>query len=128
MVAAMKGSCACGNVTFEAINLRSSVVFCHCTQCRKWSGHYWSSTATQESDVTINGEVRWYRSSDRAERGFCPTCGSALFFRPTGSGRFGVSMGALDQPTSFAPLKHIFCAEKGDYYDLPEDGVPHVPD
>jgi hypothetical protein len=23
--------------------------------------------------------------------------------------------------------EHIYCADKGDFYELPEDGVPHYP-
>lgn len=31
--------------------------------------------------------------------------------------------GTFDQPTGLAIGKHIFCADKGDYYEI-EDGVP----
>ena len=34
--------------------------------------------------------------------------------------------GTLDPPTELSVKGHIFCADKGDYYDLPED-LPTAP-
>ena len=72
----MKGSCLCGNVTFEVTGevLRTSA--CHCTMCRKQSGHVWASGSVRPDDISIHGDVRWFRASEKAERGFCPSCGS----------------------------------------------------
>jgi hypothetical protein len=38
----------------------------------------------------------------------------------------GVAMGALDAPTGATIAKHIFTADKGDYYDIC-DGLPQNP-
>ncbi len=35
----------------------------------------------------------------------------------------GVAMGALDGPTGLRLARHIFVADKGDYYDI-ADGLP----
>ena len=32
-------------------------------------------------------------------------------------------MGAFDQPTGARLAKHIFTADKGDYYEIGDDGV-----
>jgi hypothetical protein len=98
---------------------------CHCTQCRRWSGHYWASTDLKRSVVTIAGEEKlaWFQSSEKVRRGFCSTCGSVLFWQPLGQDRIAIAMGALDGPTGAALAKHIFVRHKGDYYDI-ADGVP----
>ena len=38
-----------------------------------------------------------------------------------------VSLGALVEPTGVRVEKHIFCAHKGDYYEIGEDGVARKP-
>lgn len=34
--------------------------------------------------------------------------------------------GAFDKPTGFKMACHIFCADKGDYYEI-DDGAPQYP-
>ncbi len=98
---------------------------CHCSQCRKHSGHVFASTDVPRSAVTIQGEenLTWYASSEKARRGFCSTCGSSLFWDPLHRDWIGVAMGAFEGPTGTHLAIHIFVADKGDYYDI-ADGVP----
>jgi hypothetical protein len=120
-----KGSCLCGAVGFEVAAPLHPPDACHCSQCRKQSGHYWASTDVARVDLTIHGaeKLTWFRSSEKVRRGFCSTCGSALFWDPIGKDLVGVAMGAFDQPTDTQLHIHIFVAEKGDYYDI-ADGLP----
>ncbi len=120
----LKGSCLCGAVTFEATGPASPVEVCHCTQCRKWTGHFFANVEVPRDGLTIHGEnnMTWHRSSAKVRRGFCATCGSTLFFDPLDRNKHpwvGVAMGALDTPTGSKIALHIFTAEKGDYYDIP---------
>jgi hypothetical protein len=98
---------------------------CHCLQCRKQSGHFWVSTDVPRSALTIHGaeNLTWFRSSEKVRRGFCSRCGSSLFWDPILKDKIGVAMGAFDPPTGTRLEKHIFVAEKGDYYDI-VDGLP----
>ncbi len=120
-----KGSCLCGAVTFAVAGELPPPDACHCSKCRKHSGHYFASTDVPRSAVTIRGEenVRWYQSSEKARRGFCATCGSSLFWDPLARDWIGIAMGAFDTPTNTRLGIHIFVADKGDYYDI-ADGVP----
>jgi len=119
------GSCLCGAVTFEVTGALSPPDACHCTQCRKVSGHYWASTDVKRSALTIRGadQVAWFPSSERVRRGFCSNCGSSLFWDPIEKDLIGVAMGAFDKPTETRLAIHIFVADKGDYYDI-ADGLP----
>lgn len=125
------GSCLCGAVTFDVEGALPPPDACHCTQCRKHSGHYFVSTDVPRAAVTIRGEEKlaWYRSSEKARRGFCATCGSSLFWDPIDRDKhswIGVAMGAFDGPTDTRLRIHIHVAEQGDYYDL-ADGLPQNP-
>src|SRR5207344_2119880 len=67
------GSCLCGVVRFTVEGELKPPDACHCTICRKTSGHYYSGTDIPRERVTIEGEdnVTWYRSSEKVRRGFC---------------------------------------------------------
>lgn len=120
-----KGSCLCGAVTFEVEGELKAPDACHCSIGRKVSGHYFVSTDMPRSSLRINGEgkLTWYRSSEKVRRGFCSVCGSPLFFDPVHRDWIAVAMGAFGEPTGTHLEKHIFVADKGDYYDI-ADGLP----
>jgi hypothetical protein len=120
-----EGSCLCGAVTFEIAGDLPGPDACHCTKCRKHSGHFFVSTDVPKSALTVRGEdkVSWFQSSDKARRGFCSICGSSLFWDPLFRDWIGVAMGSLDDPTGTRLHVHIFIADKGDYYEI-ADGVP----
>lgn len=119
----MKGSCLCGAVQFSTESLPSGLSVCHCTQCRKQSGHLWASAFVDDADLAVTGEVRWFLSSRKARRGFCPVCGSFLFWKHSDDAHTSFALGAVDGPTGMSLEKHIFTAEKGDYYII-ADGIP----
>jgi hypothetical protein len=123
-----RGSCLCGAIRFEVAGELAPPDACHCSQCRKQSGHYWASTDIARERVTIAGEdsVRWYQASEKVRRGFCATCGAFLFWDPIGRTRIAIAMGAFDAPTGTRLGHHIFIADKGDYYDI-ADGLPQTP-
>ncbi len=122
------GHCLCGAVSFEVDGELPEPDACHCSMCRRWSGHYWASTDLPRHRVTISGEdqIRWYQSSEKVRRGFCARCGSVLFFDPPARDWIAIAMGAFDQPTGTTLGKHIFTADKGDYYEI-ADGLPQDP-
>lgn len=126
-----KGSCLCGAVAFEVEGDLRGPDACHCTECRKHSGHYFASTDVPRSALTVRGEdkLAWFRSSEKARRGFCSICGSSLFWDPLHRDWIGIAMGAFDSPTGTSIAEHIFVSEKADYYEI-GDGAPqfeHVP-
>jgi hypothetical protein len=122
------GSCLCGAVRFEVASDLPGPDGCHCTQCRKFSGHYFVSTDVPRSAVTVHGvdNVTWYRSSEKVRRGFCKTCGASLFWDPIERDWIGIAMGAFDKPTGTHIHVHVHVGSKGDYYEIADD-VPQYP-
>lgn len=119
----MKGSCNCGACRFEITGKVWGVSNCHCGQCRKQSGNVWASAVVEKTDIEIIGDVKWYASSDSAKRGFCAACGCTLFWKHNEETSMSFSLGAIDGPTGLRIEKHIFVADKGDYYEI-ADGLP----
>nr|WP_306456959.1 GFA family protein [Pararhizobium haloflavum] len=101
-----------------------AIIACHCIECRKQSGHFFAATAAADSDLVVTGEkhITWYAASNVAQRGFCRHCGSALFWKRQASTTTSILAGSLDGKTEMTIARHIFCGEKGDYYDI-ADGV-----
>ncbi len=120
-----RGSCLCGAVRFVVDGVLAAPDACHCTQCRRQSGHFWASSDVEKRALAIEGEdkVSWFQSSEKVRRGFCSVCGSVLFWDPIYRDWIGVAMGAFESPTGTRLAKHIFVGDKGDYYDI-GDGLP----
>ncbi|MFX0546166.1 GFA family protein [Roseovarius sp. S1116L3] len=121
----LSGRCLCGDITFEVRGAPQGVTVCHCGQCRKQSGHVWASAHVPEADLTITGAPEWFAASEAAMRGFCARCGSFLFWKAHDEDTISFALGALDAPTGLSLEKHIFCDDKGDYYDI-EDDLPQL--
>jgi len=120
MTAVHTGSCLCGAVRYEVRGLLRDSIACHCSQCRKTSGHYWSATQAKTADLhLLEGRgLRWFRSSGIAQRGFCQHCGSSLFWRPDGADTTSIGSGTLDGPSGLKTMCHIYVADKGNYVDI----------
>ncbi|HZO22375.1 MAG TPA: GFA family protein [Steroidobacteraceae bacterium] len=124
------GGCLCGGVRYVVRGALRDVIACHCSQCRRTSGHFVAATSTplEQFSLTESETLRWYLSSDRAKRGFCSRCGGNLFWQPLDESpaRISITAGTLDPPTRLRMSEHIFVADKSDYYNI-EDGLPQSP-
>jgi hypothetical protein len=117
------GGCLCGGVRYRIHGALRGIIACHCSQCRRTSGHYAAMTSAPAANIelTASGPLLWYKSSDTAERGFCRICGGNLFWRQTGRDDISITAGTLDSPTGLRMEQHIFVADKSDYYDINDD-------
>jgi len=121
------GGCLCRGVRYAVSGPLRGIVVCHCEQCRRTSGHFAAMTSAPKANVALTSSqtLLWFRSSATAERGFCATCGSNLFWRPIGSDTMSITAGSLDTPTGLAIEKHIFVGDKSDYYQI-HDHLPQL--
>lgn len=119
------GSCLCGAVRFEVQGPLRPIVACHCAQCRKTSGNYVAGTAARRVDIKVIEDrgLKWYRSSEKARRGFCAECGGNLFWAHVDAAQWTIMAGTLDPPTGLQVVMHICVADKSDYVIIPE-GMP----
>ena len=122
------GGCLCGAVRYELRGESTSVTYCHCSMCRRWHGHVGAYAAVDRADfaLVVQRGLKWHASSPNVRRGFCAECGSCLFFDEEGDPKMAFCPGTLDAPTNLRSKAHIFVASKGDYYELPEDGLKRL--
>jgi hypothetical protein len=122
---AASGRCLCGAVRYAVHGPLRDVSYCHCSQCRRTSGHFVaaSACATDHLQLVEDEGLRWYRSSPGAERGFCKHCGSSLFWRPDHGGHISIMAGTLDLATGLSAFEHIHVDSVSDYYSI-DDGLP----
>lgn len=123
-----RGSCLCGGVAFEVEAPLGDVIACHCSQCRRTSGHVWAGSFVPLAQFRLlaGAPLRWFRSSSAVDRGFCRDCGASLFWKPLDGSGVCVAAGALDLPTGLRLAEHWHREDAGDYY-RPE-GPPPPPD
>ena len=120
---AINGKCLCGAVTFEGRG-EPSVAVCHCGMCRRWHGG--PGIGVEFTDgVSVSGgseTLKWFESSEWAERGFCSKCGSTLFYRlKQQPDALHAQAGQFDLPDGLTIREHIFIDDKRDYYDFAGD-------
>jgi hypothetical protein len=114
----VNGGCLCGAVRFTA-QAGNSVGACHCSMCRKWTGGpFMAMEVGSTLKIENDAQLGVYRSSEWAERCFCKTCGSSLFYRLVGKNYDVVSAEALDDTGHMTLVSQIFIDEKPAYYDL----------
>ena len=117
------GRCLCGKVTYRLEGEATEVGACHCEMCRRWTGSPGMAIHLSAAPA-IDGEehITWYDSSDWAERGFCATCGSSLFYRLKGeSPEYYLHAGTLDDQSGLVLKEQIFIDEKPGYYAFAGD-------
>lgn len=119
------GGCLCGAVRYSVVGELRGVVACHCGQCRRTSGHHVAATRAGREQLTIESAETpaRYESSPGIYRSFCARCGGNLFWERAAGPNVSIMAGTLDSPTGLRLIKHIYVADKGDYYEI-ADGRP----
>ncbi len=71
-------------------------------------------------DVRFDGEenIRRFRSSDWAERGFCTECGSNLFYHIIDSGDYQIAAGLFDDQSKLRFSLQVFTDSKPQFYEF----------
>ena len=119
-----RGGCLCGAVRYRATAPLRDVVACHCSQCRRTHGGFGPYSAVAADALVLDEDrgLSWFASSPGAERGFCRRCGSSLFWKPRFKDTIAISAGSLDEPTGLRLVRHVYTADKADWYEI-ADGV-----
>tara|TARA_B100001250_G_scaffold406782_1_gene426411 strand:+ start:2134 stop:2544 length:411 start_codon:yes stop_codon:yes gene_type:complete len=121
----LNASCLCKGVNMKIRGEFRPVINCHCIQCTKTHGNFASYTSILEENIVFKSKktLKWFKSSDKASRGFCKNCGASIFFKRSGSRAISISAGLLKNPTGLQTISHIFIHNKRDYYKL-SDKLP----
>jgi hypothetical protein len=107
------GGCLCGAVRYEGLEQKGGG-HCQCNDCRRSSGTgHCSHMIVPEAVFRVTGEIRFYDSmadsGNMVSRGFCPTCGSAVYSKNSGMpGLAFVRASSLDDPNVFQPQMVVY--------------------
>jgi len=109
----VNGSCLCGAVGFSARLPSKWCAHCHCSMCRKSHGAgyvTWVGFEADQVSITRGADrLSWFDSSPGAQRGFCMTCGSSLFFRSERwAGELHIALGCMDNDIDRRPQANVF--------------------
>lgn len=116
----MNGHCLCGAVTFVSSETRE-IGACHCGFCRRWGGGPLLAVHCG-SGVEFSGvdHISTYSSSEWAERAFCKTCGTHLYYKLLTAGEYFIPAGTFDK-SDFELASQIYVDNKPDYYSFVND-------
>ena len=121
----LSGSCLCGRVRYEIDGPMQVMGFCHCENCRKFTGSAFSAGGriAAQSFRWVEGEewVQRYESSPGIHRCFCRHCGSSLVSMPDGMPHVGVYSGTLDADPEIHPALHLFVKSKAPWFEITDD-------
>ncbi len=120
--AALSGGCQCGAVRYRAARMEQYVV-CHCRMCQKAFGNYFAPLVVVDGLEWTRGEPSFFRSSNKARRGFCAECGTPLCYLGE-DGTYEMSGGSFDDPSFAVPEKQINTGARLAVYDTLPD-IPH---
>ena len=113
----LTGGCRCGAVRYEAeVDDPTRHGLCHCEDCRRSSGApavAWLAVPKDSFSVT-RGEARRWDGNGGAERYFCGTCGTGLYYLNDAvlPGIADIQSATLDDAANYAPGAQIQCAER----------------
>ncbi|ULB11068.1 GFA family protein [Cereibacter azotoformans] len=123
MTAERTGHCLCGAVAVAVTRASHEIGACHCEMCRRWTGSAFVTMMVPEAALTVTGadHVRRYASSGWAERCFCGTCGSTLWYRLTAPGMprdHYLAAGLLDDLSGIRLAHEIYIDRKPDAWSF----------
>lgn len=118
-----RGGCQCGAVRYRIAAGPMKSVLCHCRMCQRATGNAFAPLLEVPSDrIAWHGTPAAWASSDLATRGFCPTCGTPLFYRSGDTTE--IMAGTLAPGFSFRPLEQIAVESRRDWLA----GLPLLPE
>ena len=121
----LTGNCLCNAVNFHLPDEFLYAFYCHCSECRRFSGSAFSVAGgiSREKLIVTNGEehIKYYRKRDVANLAFCEMCGSSLFSDNFKRGLIHIRYGALKEEPSLKPQAHMHVASKLPWYEITDD-------
>ena len=113
------GRCLCGAVTWKASGSVTRNLVCHCADCqRATSSPFTAFLGFEPDEVTWMGEINHFESSPGSVRGFCPVCGSRLYFRSSKwPGEVHIHAATLIAPEDYRPSAQVVTRSRMPWLD-----------
>lgn len=120
------GSCLCSKVRFEITSEIQSIIYCHCSQCRKAQGSAFATNGNVDAEnfkfISGENELTGYESSPGQIKYFCKNCGSPIISKNSSNpGKVRVRLGVIETDIVERPIAHIFVTSKANWEDIEGD-------
>lgn len=121
----IEGGCLCGGTRYRASGTPYKLVYCYCKWCRGATGApvvAWNMYDQGQVEF-IEGSPKKYPSSPGVLRGFCPTCGTPLWWEGMWDDKpiEMVTTASLDDPEPYQPDRHASCHNQISWFDVADD-------
>lgn len=122
-ILSLKGGCYCTKVRYEVHGTPNASYFCHCQQCRKFTGsaHATNMQIAPDAVCFIAGTeyvTQFSCASGRAfSNAFCQVCGSGVPFVGASGEWMYVPIGGLDEAPDNLIDYTIFWDDKANWYE-----------
>lgn len=127
MLEHVKGSCLCGAIQFEIDSINPEICACHCDTCRKINAgpfFYLPTMPVEKINSQDWNHISHYMTSDWGERGFCPTCGTYLYFGRRDKTKVAFNAELFEEVVENGTFAvQIWCASKPDYYEFKNETI-----
>lgn len=104
----ISGQCLCGAVKIRAQIAEPVLRACHCEMCRRHTSAAFLSVQTVPGSVEVSGPATSFASSEWAERGFCATCGSTLWYGTVHDGARNLAAGLFEDAAGAVLVQEYF--------------------
>lgn len=127
----LHGRCFCGAVEYSVPDDFEYAGFCHCSECRRFSGSAFSAIGgiPLATFRVVKGEesIGDYVKSENTILGFCRVCGSSLYAQKPLRGKIHLRLGTLDETPSLKPHYHSHVSSKAAWHQT-GDALPQFLD
>jgi len=118
-----QGSCLCGSVRFEIRGAIESIVYCHCSKCRKAQGSAFATNGNVNAEdfVFVSGEkaLTGYEATPGQIKYFCQHCGSPIISKNQSiPEKIRVRLGVIESDIKEKPGAHIFASSKANWENI----------
>jgi hypothetical protein len=123
----LSGRCLCGAVEYSLPDDLAYAGYCHCSDCRRFSGSAFSAFGgiDEARFQIVRGadRITQFVKSTNTTLAFCSICGSSLYAAKPERKMIHLRLGTLDQAPSLHPQTHSYAGSKAEWFVIC-DGLP----
>jgi len=125
----IKGTCRCGQLSYELTSPPVYAAYCHCTECRQRNSSPCTSFIMGLQDsLLVSGRCNKYSeasgSGSTLDHHRCLTCGTLLYMRVNRLNNIvAIPSATLLDETLFQPVEHLWVESKVPWLEI-KDGLP----
>jgi hypothetical protein len=121
----LSGGCLCGSIEYTISDALIYAGYCHCSECRRWTGAPFSATGGVKSSdfiLTIGKPLlSSFKKGKNSTSYFCSHCSSIVYGVVPEHKMNYVMLGTLTESPSLKPQWHIYTGSKVDWYQICDD-------